>query len=144
MESYPLPRINDTLTGSKWFSSLDLKSGYWKMEVDPTDKHKTGFSAGNTLYEIKVLRFVFCYAPATVERLMEFVLTGLTWKACLVYLADVRVLGKIFQNHLESFGEVFSWLKFKLVKLNPKKVTSFRRVVSGPNKNWNCQKLAST
>ena len=43
---HPLPRIDDaldTLSGSKWFSTLDLASGYWQVEMDPADKEKTAF-----------------------------------------------------------------------------------------------------
>ncbi|CAK1588576.1 unnamed protein product [Parnassius mnemosyne] len=50
--SYSLPRIEDTLnvlTGVKWFSTLDLKSGYWEVEIDPKDKDKTAFSTGKGL-----------------------------------------------------------------------------------------------
>ena len=49
-DSYPLPRIDDTLealAGSKWFSTLDLKNGYWQVELNDEDKEKTAFSAGN-------------------------------------------------------------------------------------------------
>ncbi|CAK1598653.1 unnamed protein product [Parnassius mnemosyne] len=55
-DSYPLPRIDDTLdmlTGVKWFSTLDLKSGYWQVEIkdkDPKDKEKTAFSTGKGLW----------------------------------------------------------------------------------------------
>ncbi|CAK1599590.1 unnamed protein product [Parnassius mnemosyne] len=51
-DSYPLPRIDDTLdmlTGVKWFSTLDLKSGYWQVEIDPKDKEKTALSTGKGL-----------------------------------------------------------------------------------------------
>ncbi|CAK1603696.1 unnamed protein product [Parnassius mnemosyne] len=59
-DSYPLPRIDDTLdmlTGVKWFSTLDLKSGYWQVEIDPKDKEKTAFSTGKGLWQFKVMPF---------------------------------------------------------------------------------------
>ena len=45
-DAYPLPRIDtilDTLAGARWFTKLDLLSGYWKVEIDIADKEKTAF-----------------------------------------------------------------------------------------------------
>jgi hypothetical protein len=98
-DSYPLPRIDDTLdtlAGTKWFSSLDLKSGYWQVEMDEQDREKTAFSAGGGLWQFSVMPFGLCNAPATFERLMERILKGLHWKTCLVCLDDIVVMGKTF------------------------------------------------
>ncbi|GFX58757.1 hypothetical protein TNCV_804611 [Trichonephila clavipes] len=76
-DSYPLPRIDDTLdtlSGHKWFSTLDLKSGYWQVEIHPEDREKTAFTSGQGLWQFKVMPFGLCNAPATFERLMETVL----------------------------------------------------------------------
>lgn len=54
--SSPLPRIDNvslTLSDSKWFSILDLKSEYWQVKVHPKDKDKTAFLTGNGLYQLK-------------------------------------------------------------------------------------------
>ncbi|GBN35347.1 Retrovirus-related Pol polyprotein from transposon 297, partial [Araneus ventricosus] len=56
--SYPLPRIDETLdalNGSQWFSTLDLKSGYWQVEIQPEDKEKTAFTTGQGLWQFKAL-----------------------------------------------------------------------------------------
>jgi hypothetical protein len=89
---FPLPCIDDTLdtlARAKWFSILDLKSGYWQVDVHPDDREKTEFSTGQGLWEFTVLPFGLFNAPATFERLMETVLRGLTYDSCLVYLDDV-------------------------------------------------------
>ena len=92
-DSYPLPRIDDTmeaLQGATWFSTLDLKSGYWQVQLSPEAIEKTAFSvAGHGHWQFKVMPFGLCNAPATFDRLMEHVLAGLSWKICLVYLDDV-------------------------------------------------------
>ncbi|GFU89327.1 retrovirus-related Pol polyprotein from transposon 412 [Trichonephila clavipes] len=96
-DSYPLPRIDDTLdtlSGHKWFSTLDLKSGYWQVEIHPEDREKTAFTSGQGLWQFKVMPFGLCNAPATFERLMETVLKGLTFEACLIYLDDVIIGGQ--------------------------------------------------
>ncbi|GFY02226.1 retrovirus-related Pol polyprotein from transposon 412 [Trichonephila clavipes] len=62
-DSYPLPKIDDTLdtlTGNTWFSVLDLKSGYWQVELHPHDKKKTAFTTGEGLWQFKVIPFGLC------------------------------------------------------------------------------------
>ena len=95
-DSYPLPRIDDcidSLAGSRWFSTLDLKSGYWQVEMDPADREKTAFSVGFGLWEFDVMPFGLCNAVATFQRLMERVLVGLQPTACVVYVNDIIVHG---------------------------------------------------
>jgi hypothetical protein len=75
-DCFPLPRIDDTLdtlAGTKWFSTLDLKSGYQQADVRP-DKKKTAFSTGQGLWQFTFVPFSLRNAPATFERLMETVL----------------------------------------------------------------------
>ena len=64
---YPLPRVDDTLAGSKCFSTLDLLSGYWQVEVDPEDREKTAFCTHEGLFEFCVMPFGLCNAPATFQ-----------------------------------------------------------------------------
>ncbi|GBN25970.1 Retrovirus-related Pol polyprotein from transposon 17.6, partial [Araneus ventricosus] len=132
-DSYPLPRIDDTLdalNGSQCFSTLDLKSGYWQVEIQPEDKEKIAFTTGQGLWQFKVMPFGLCNAPATFERLMETVLRGLTSEACLVYLDDIIIVGRTFQEHLNNILKVFQRLQKANLKLSPKKCRFFRKEVS--------------
>ena len=102
-DSYPLPRIDDTIeamAGVSWFSTLDLKSGYWQVPLDNSSKEKTAFSTGNGLWQFNVMPFGLCNAPATFERLMEQVLFGLPMSVALVYLDDILVPGRSFEAQL--------------------------------------------
>ncbi|GFT65334.1 hypothetical protein TNCV_1559771 [Trichonephila clavipes] len=108
-EIYPLPRIDDTLdtlASNTWFSILDLKSGYWQVELHPDDKEKTAFTTGQRLWQFKVMHFGLCNAPATFERLMETVLGGLSYEDCLVYLDDIIIVGNSFDKHLKNIRRV--------------------------------------
>ena len=67
----------DMLHSSKWFSTLDLASGYWQVEMAPEDRHRTGFATSDGLFEFKVIPFGFWNAPASFQRLMDLVLAGL-------------------------------------------------------------------
>ena len=95
-DAYPVPRINntlDTLAGTTLFSTLDLRSGYWQVEMDPTDQEKTAFCTPERLFEFNVMPFGLCNTPATFQRLMDSVLAGLHRKSCLVYINDIVVVG---------------------------------------------------
>ncbi|GBN99011.1 Retrovirus-related Pol polyprotein from transposon 297 [Araneus ventricosus] len=132
-DSYPLPRIDDTLdalNGSQWFSTLDLKSGYWQVEIQPEDKEKTAFTTGQGLCQFMVMPFGLCNAPSTFERLMETVLRGLTSEACLVYLGGIIIVGRTFEEHLNNIRKVFQRLQKANLKLSPKKCRFFRKEVS--------------
>ena len=108
---YPLPRVDDTLdtlSGAQWFSTLDLKSGYWQVGLHQEDKEKTAFSTPGGLFQFNVMPFGLSNAPTTFERLMDLVLRDLIWKTCLVYLGDVIVIGKTFEDHLQNLKEVLT------------------------------------
>ena len=128
-DSYPIPRIDDTLdalSGAHWFSTLDLKSGYHQIGMAEEDKPKTAFSCGSGLWQWRVMPFGLCNAPATFERLMEVVLSGLHWKTLLVYLDDVIVFAGTFAEELQRLREVFLRMRSANLKLNPKKCQLFQ------------------
>ncbi|GFY29442.1 retrovirus-related Pol polyprotein from transposon 412 [Trichonephila clavipes] len=118
------------LSGHKWFSTLDLKSGYWQVEIHPEDREKTAFTSGQGLWQFKVMPFGLCNAPATFERLMETMLKGLTFEACLIYLDDVIIGGRTFEEHLQNIQKVLSKLRDANLKLNPSKCKFFQKEVN--------------
>ena len=109
-DAYPLPKISETLdslSGAKWFSTLDLYSGYWQGGVENEDKPKTAFITRKGLFRFQVLPFGLCNAPATFEQLMEVVLAGLQWDICLIYLDDIITFGKSFDEAVENLEKSF-------------------------------------
>ncbi|XP_034946183.1 uncharacterized protein, partial [Chelonus insularis] len=90
-DAYPLPNITDILDqlgGSMYFSVFDLASGYHQIKMDPKDSHKTAFSTPQGHWEFKRMPFGLKNAPATFQRLMDTVLTGLQGISMFVYLDD--------------------------------------------------------
>lgn len=131
-DAYPLPRIDDSLeqlSGNQWFTTLDLCSGYWQVEVEPEDRPKTAFATRRGLFQFRQMPFGLACAPATFERLMDRVLAGLQWSICLVYLDDIIVVARSFEEMVERLRIVFSRLQNAGLKLKPKKCTMFAKEV---------------
>ena len=124
LDEFPLPRIDDTLdllAGAKFFTTLDLASGYWQVAMDSKDQEKTAFMTYSGLYEFKKMPFGLVNAPATFQRLMEVVLSGLAREGCLVYLDDVLVMGKTMAENNKNLRLVLDRLRAAGLRLKPKK-----------------------
>ncbi|KAL5966000.1 Transposon Ty3-I Gag-Pol polyprotein, partial [Taenia solium] len=129
-DAFPLPHINDSLDslhGAKWFSTLDLKSGYWQVEVAETDREKTAFIVPNGLYEFQTMPFGLCNAAATFQRLMQTALMGLFPKSCIICLDDILVFGRDMQEHNANLKLVLDRLRDAGLTLNPKKCHFLQR-----------------
>ena len=123
-DSYPFPRIDDSidaLRGSKWFSTLDLASGYWQVPMNPKDVEKTAFTTPYGLYQFRVMPFGLANAPATFEPMMERVLAGLHWETCLIYLDDVIIFSETFEQHLVRLHQVLTPLREANLELSSSK-----------------------
>ena len=130
LDGFPLPRVDDSLdllAGMKYFTTLDLATGYWQVGMAPEAQEKTAFVTHEGLYEFSVMPFGFCNAPATFQLLMEITLQGLVRHKCVVYLDDIMVIGRTFEDHLNNLREV---LKPKKCHLVQSEVTYLGYVVS--------------
>lgn len=106
---FPLPRIDDllaALSGAKYFSSLDAASGYWQVPMRSADISKTAFICTEGLFEFTVMPFGLCNAPATYQRMMQSILSDLLWKCCFVYIDDILVFGRTFEEHNQALYQV--------------------------------------
>ena len=132
-DSYPLPRIKDcldALSGSQWFCTLYLASGYWQVEMAKNNMEKTVFSMGSCLYQFSVMPLGLCNAPTTFERLIERVLIALPWQILLIFMDDVIVHAESFEQVVRRLRLVFEWLRPANLKLSPKKCVLFQRKVT--------------
>ena len=128
-DSYPLPRIDDSLRvlgGSKYFSAMDLASGYWQVDLSPEDREKCALISSEGLFEPTRMPQGLCNAPATFQRAMDGLLGDLKMSCVLVYLDDITVFSRTFQEHLSHLRLVFNRLRTAGLKLKPSKCSFFK------------------
>lgn len=124
--SSPLPHLDtvfDAIGHAKprYFSSLDLRSGFWQIKMSEKSKHKAAFITQEGIYEWKRMPFGLMNAPISFQTVMTHVLRGLNFKSCLVYVDDILVFSQTFEEHLIHLEQVFSRLRDANLKLNPEK-----------------------
>ncbi len=124
LDGYPMPQIHDILEsvhGATVFSTFDLKSGYWQVEMESESIHKTAFVTQSGLYEFLRLPFGLKNSAASFQRLMEFVLKDLKGNMCFVYIDDIVVYSKTEKEHLNHLKEVLQCLSKAGLTLNLQK-----------------------
>ena len=114
-DAYSLPRIDESLDAlgrAGWFTTLDLKSAYWQVELEEGDREKTAFTAGNLgFWECNAMPFGCTNAPATFQRLIESCMGDLYLSSCLLFLDDIVVFSKTYEEHIEKLEAVFQHLR---------------------------------
>lgn len=132
-DAYPLPNITDILDqlgGSVYFSVFDLASGYHQIEMDPKDRYKTAFSTPRGHWEFNRMPFGLKNAPATFQRLMDTVLTGLQGISMFVYLDDIIVFAKNLEEHGQRINELMQRLRKANLQLQSDKCEFLRPEVN--------------
>ncbi len=157
-DNYPMPRIDDTLDkfkNKRYFSTMDLASGFWQVEMAEEDKEKTAFISHKGLFEFNVMPFGLCNATATFQRMMDEVVEDIDWEVGSDYVDDLMNATSTFEEHLVTLQKIFDRLnkfgltmklekckfcKTKLVFLghevsmdgirpNPKKVSAIEKIL---------------
>lgn len=124
--SFPLPHLEtvfDAIGEAKanYFTNLDLMSGFWQMELDEESRKKSAFITQGGVYEWKRMPFGLTNSPISFQTLMSNVLRGLNWKSVLVYVDDILIFSRLFDEHLQHLAQVFDRLKNANLKLQPTK-----------------------
>ena len=130
--SYPLPNIDDILaqlSGAKYFSKLDLKSGYHQIKLAEEDRPVTAFVTFMGLYEFTKLPFGLSVAPSIFQSTMNRVLAGALYKHCMCYLDDIVIYSSTFQEHLKHLEDVFQRLENAGMKLKMSKCEFLREQI---------------
>ena len=131
-EAFPLPRIDDyldTLAGARYFSTLDLASGFWQVVMGANSVMKTTFATHEGAYQFRVMPFGLKNAPTTFQWLMQQVLAGLPTTVCMSYIDDILVVGKTLGEHLDNLQTVLKRLCKAGLKLKPSKCSLLKREV---------------
>ena len=131
--SHPLPRIDDilaSLDGAKYFTCLDLRSGYWQIPVDPRSRDKLAFTCFLGTFSPLSMPFGICNGPAFFSELMNKVLQGIQHKFALSYLDDVLIYSKTWDEHLEHIQVVFNRLRDAGLKLKMSKCEFLKQEVN--------------
>lgn len=118
----PCQNVDDILTfisASNYFTSLDMKSSYHQIPVRAEDQEKTAFVTTDSLYHWLRLPFGLKTAGATYNRAMFFIFKDMINKEILVYLDDILIFSKTFDQHLQTLRKVIRRLSDHRFKLNP-------------------------
>ena len=123
-DAYPLPRTDvclDAMNGSSWFSTFDLRSSYHQVPMDSDHADKTAFICQEGQFRFLTMPFGLCNAGATFQRLMDIVMSGLTFEVCLSYLDDVIVFAPSVEEQLVRLRLVLERFRQAGLKLKPSK-----------------------
>lgn len=124
-DAYPLPHITatlDKLRGARYLSTLDLKSGYWQVPLTTDSRPATTFTVpARGLIQFRVMPFGLHSAPATFQRLLDKVLGPKLEPHVQVYLDNIVIASRTFEEHLTHLADVFSRLRHARLRLNPEK-----------------------
>lgn len=155
-----MPIINDVLDNigkAKYFSILDLASGYHQIEMEKRDIQKTAFSAEGVHFEFVRMPFGLTNAPATFQRVMDSLFGEFIGKYCLVYMDDIIVFSSSLQEHIQHLRNIFQRILRANLKLQINKSDFLRKEIEylghvvaqegvkpKPTKNRGNQKISIT
>ena len=123
-DEFPLPKqdeILQALTGSQWLSTLDALAGFTQLQIKPEDKEKLAFRTHRGLFQFNRMPFGFRNGPAIFQRVMQGVLAPFLWLFALVYIDDIVIFSKTFEEHMNHLDLVFKAIAKSGITLSPKK-----------------------
>lgn len=126
LDPYPIPRMDHLLNkigkGNRYFASLDLRSGYWQIEIDEQDRHKTAFTWKDKCYQYTRLAFGLTSAGQIFSRCVAEALATVTSRSNISsYIDDNLVHAKTFKEYIIALEQLFMALQKFGLKLNPDK-----------------------
>ncbi|EYC19204.1 hypothetical protein Y032_0025g1233 [Ancylostoma ceylanicum] len=123
-DSYPLPPIDirlQNLQGKRWFTSLDLASGYWQVPLTARAKEIGAFTTTSGQFQFRVLPFGLTTAPTKFQRLMEHVLGDLKGPEVSVYIDDILIATDSAERHVQVLKRVLEAFRKAQLKVKPQK-----------------------
>ena len=128
-DAYPLPRMDDCLDSlgdAGIFSTFDCNSGYWQIPVAPEDRDKKTFISHMGTFRHVPMPFGLRNAPATFQRVLDIILSGVRWQPCLIHLDDFIIFSKNEKEHVAHVDEFLTLLQSASVSLKLKKCEFFK------------------
>lgn len=132
-DKFPLPRIEDILDQlgkAKFFSVIDLMSGFHQIPLAAESRKYTAFSCDDGFFEFTRLPFGLSVSPNSFSRMMSIAFSGLTPEKAFLYMDDLIVFGISESHHLSNLKSVFEVCRKYNLKLNPDKCQFFRTEVT--------------
>ncbi|RXW12198.1 hypothetical protein EST38_g13657 [Candolleomyces aberdarensis] len=123
-DEFPLPRQEDilqTLSGSRYLSTLDALSGFTQLTIRKEDREKLAFRTHRGLFQFKRMPFGYRNGPAVFQRVMQNVLSPYLWLFCLVYIDDIVIFSRTFEEHLGHVDQVLGAIRDAKITLSPTK-----------------------
>lgn len=114
-DQYPIPKIStliDTLSGAKWFSTIDCVSGFWNFPLHPMSRPLTAFHGEDgKMYQFTRLVQGMKPSSAEFQRRMDVLFSGLSWNICLCYIDDIIVYTQTYEEHIAALRQVLGVLR---------------------------------
>lgn len=113
-DSYPIPRMDDCLDSlghATYFTSLDCTAGYWQVPLRESDKENSVFTCHYGTFDYNTMLFGLTTAPATFQRALDIILSGLKWQVCLVYFNDVIILSASAEQHIKHVDKILTRMR---------------------------------
>jgi hypothetical protein len=123
-DHYLIPKIHELmyiLNDQKFFSKIDLRDGFYHIEIIKQDREKTAFYSGRRLLQFVKMPQGFKNSPAVFQRAMEYIFRDLLNVSCIIYIDDILVFGRTEKEHDENFLLVLNRLKKYDMKINEEK-----------------------
>lgn len=131
-DRYPIPEVGEVLSrlgGNKYFTVIDLKSGFHQIPLRKQDIEKTAFSVNNGKFEFTRLPFGLKNAPSIFQRALDDILRDYIGKTCYVYIDDIVIFSKDEQSHFCHLEEIFKTLDAANMKIQLDKCDFFKTEV---------------
>lgn len=131
-DKFPLPNITDildSLSGSIYFSHLDLQQGYYQLKLDTQSRMYTAFSTDTGHYQLKRLPMGLKTSCSAFSRAMSIAMSGLAFEKCFIYLDDLIIFGRSLAIHNQNLIDVFERLRKVNLKLNPTKCQFLKKEI---------------
>ncbi|XP_066341079.1 uncharacterized protein [Miscanthus floridulus] len=130
---YPVPIIDellDELSGSSWFTKLDLRSGFHQILLKPGEEFRTAFQTHFGQFEFRVMPFGLTGAPGTFQDAMNSTLAPFLRKFVLVFFDDILIYSKSYEEHLHHLALVFQQLQAHSWKIKMSKCEFAKRSIA--------------